>query len=233
MTESYNYDRNQAQSLRFFVKPVFHFETDGIPVSRSVDLNQHPLFSWRRLIGGCRQFVADSLETGSTLAEHPCSRRRPSFKCDPSVALSRQRRAIVSKSSSEVPRGRLCRRERLAHSIQKFLRYNSTEHNRAESYCCRALCRMASDIHQRKHPQGINTEMPLHVLSPKNLFIEFQPISEILAKILIIGHLQVPHITRLNAENRTRERKKCLKAALCADSVTAISLTRLEMPRSL
>ncbi len=197
MTESYNYDRNQAQSLRFFVKPVFHFETDGIPVSRSVDLNQHPLFS------------------------------------DPSVALSRQRRAIVSKSSSEVPRGRLCRRERLAHSIQKFLRYNSTEHNRAESYCCRALCRMASDIHQRKHPQGINTEMPLHVLSPKNLFIEFQPISEILAKILIIGHLQVPHITRLNAENRTRERKKCLKAALCADSVTAISLTRLEMPRSL
>jgi hypothetical protein len=56
----------------------------------------------------------------------------------------------------------------------------------------------------------------------KTLFIEFQPISEILAKISMIGRLQVAHITRLNAENRTRERKKCLKAALCADSVTAI-----------
>src|SRR2546425_12553208 len=39
----------------------------------------------------------------------------------------------------------------------------------------------------------------------KALFIEFQPISEPLAKILMIGRFQVAHITRLNAENRTRE----------------------------
>ncbi len=70
--------------------------------------------------------------------------------------------------------------------------------------------------------RSINTETPLHVLSPKTLFIEFQPMSEILAKILMISRLKVAHITRLNAENRTRERKKCLKVALCADSVTAI-----------
>jgi len=44
--------------------------------------------------------------------------------------------------------------------------------NRAESYCCcRALCRMASDIHQRRHPQSINSETPLHVLSPKKLWL--------------------------------------------------------------
>ena len=137
----------------FFVKPVFHFETDGIPVSRSVDLKQHPLFSRRRLIGGCRQFVADSLETGSTLAEHPCSRRRPSFKCDPLVALSRQRRAIVSNRPRRYRAvayvGGNDWHTRFRNSLGITLRNT----NRAESYCCcRALCRMTSDNHQRKHP---------------------------------------------------------------------------------
>jgi len=38
---------------------------------------------------------------------------------------------------------------------------------------------------------------------------------------------------RLNAENRTRERKNRLKAALRANSATAIYLMYLEMPQSI
>ena len=38
----------------------------------------------------------------------------------------------------------------------------------------------------------------------------------------MIGRLQLTHNTRLNAGKCTPERKKCLKAALCANVVTAI-----------
>ncbi len=34
ITESYNYDRNLAQSLRYFCKAALHFEADGIPLRR-------------------------------------------------------------------------------------------------------------------------------------------------------------------------------------------------------